>query len=1027
MKCYFLLGLLLSAMSLSAEISYKSIDTAEKLKDKGLSFAVTFDKGTVNADYAKGNGNSTTMRDVSLLLRGTIGFDGKQGFQPQSGEDLMFDAVNNVNPHHGTVTMWVCARDYNPSSLKTNEKSRGNIALLQMFFKQKQRHINFQFYECDEMYFDWTSSEPPHGWGNYGRVSCIREGISKGEWHQFALVWTENNMSLYLNGELKSVATLPAKVSKTADLVPEKGNSYIGIKKRFFEDTHKYDVAVDDVKIYSRALTKIEIQNQYQHLVKGKNAALIQDYGVIVNGVDCGPKETKYDTIEAELDFSPLPENYAKQLNAGKLKLSYVLTSPSDKKTTSGNWICSKETECRFISGLSEAGKYTLTTSLDNGKKQTYTFIRPDLSFAGNKLGDEDEVPALWKDYAVNGRTVRLWNRIYKFGNGPYPESITVKGENLLDVAPAIMVNGTAIDSWEAGKTEQRKSQVTFTGTGKGKDFTIAYHTTVEYDGLINTSFTIKGAPEITQLKLDWQVAKEFRQFLMVPTVQENKTGKFAFLFPEFNVSYLSTGEAINCKQLWLVSENKGGFCFTMENDANWIYNPDNPVFFADKNNGKCSVIMVNHKVKMPENTAYSSLFIATPTRPLTKIWRGLRFGDITTDGKKYFGGDGRTGTTGVYTLEPHPTDFARRMKNCLPKTLMVYSGANALTNENLLAQYFRKYWDIPRASLYSMPYYRPMPDGSYKKEINNTVPACNATVYNDYIMFNVRKMLSHPAAGPIWAFGYDLCGNTRCTNKLHGCGFTDNFGREISSFAVLCKRNLVRRSVVQAQRYGVLVYCHAQRDFNPVLHGMCDLWCPGEDISNMALRNPYCMMDDISASRYRSEFNSHTLGVAVMLSVSICQMNYDYFKPEAYPYTIASLAMAQLHDIEFERVFCAGVPAVKLWDALEKYDIFSDATERHLYYEQKEIMVSDPEVKITYYKSQDSRYFVFIVNQGIRSRDITVDMTKLTRESFDAMEEYYQNPVKVIDGKFSLRIKARSFLIVAFSPNKVLSCQRMP
>ena len=85
----------------------------------------------------------------------------------------------------------------------------------------------------------------------------------------------------------------------------------------------------------------------------------------------------------------------------------------------------------------------------------------------------------------------------------------------------------------------------------------------------------------------------------------------------------------------------------------------------------------------------------------------GLRFGDVSRgDAKRYFGGGGLTGTTGVWVFEPHPTDFAAQMKNAQPKTLMVYGGADALTEENALAIYFKKYRMKPRGSQYRMPYH---------------------------------------------------------------------------------------------------------------------------------------------------------------------------------------------------------------------------------------------------------------------------------------------------------------------------------
>ena len=216
-------------------------------------------------------------------------------------------------------------------------------------------------------------------------------------------------------------------------------------------------MAVDDVKIYSRALSQIEVRNQYLRLVSGSTAEKIQDFGIVMNGVDRGPAEKKYDQLEAELDFSPLPDNAKELLKKGKLKLFYELTAPDGKKTK-GSWTFGPDSNCKYFSGITKPGKYTLTAWLNKGDKVTCTIDRPDLSFIGNGYGDEDEVPKLWKDFAVDGRTVTVWNRVYKFGEGPYPESITVKGLNLLDRSPVILADGKAITDWKAGKTEKKKT-----------------------------------------------------------------------------------------------------------------------------------------------------------------------------------------------------------------------------------------------------------------------------------------------------------------------------------------------------------------------------------------------------------------------------------------------------------------------------------------------------------------------------------------------------------------------------------------
>lgn len=986
--------------------NFIEIPTEEKLKDKDLTFALTFDKRSVNADFAKGNPVSTTMKDVGLLLRGSVGFDTMQAFQPVAGEDLKFETIGNVSPHSGTLVMWVNALDYDPGTEKTNDQSRGNIALAQMWFQQGQRNINYQLYEfADNVYFDWWSSEPPHGWGQYGRVQASCKGIKKNEWRQIAVTWTDQKISLYLNGNLVRDAALPVKSSKTADLEPEKEKSFLGIKSRFYDDNHKWGVVVDDVKIYSRVMAPLEIKNQYVRLLKDQSAVKIQDYDITLNGVNTGHSD-KLDKLEAEFDFTVLPKALAEDLKNGKLVVDYKLTSP-DKKDRSGKWTFSKNSECRILDGVEQVGTYTLETSI-NGKSNVVTSInRPDLSFAHNGIGDKDEVPAIWKDFAVNGRNITLWNRIYKFGDGPLPISITVNGAELLDAAPQLVIDSAQI-SYKAGKTERTNRSVTFTGTGQATGFSIDYSTTVEFDGMIKFDWTLKGAPDIKSMSLDWQVKPEFCQFLMTPFLQEKKGPQFSFTYPACDW---------DPSQLWLVTEKKGGFAYSMPNDANWVYDPAKPVFFANTATGKCSVTMVDKAIKMPENTPYEALFIATPTRPLPAKNRIIRFGDSTRGDTPHLGMTAGDGLTGVFTFEPHKTDFEYRMKNAIPNTVSVYGGANSLTDASDVANYFKKYWNIPLASIYKMGYQRPVGEGKYETDYPLTVPACNAGIINDYYLYNEKKLLEHPYGDRVWQIYYDLCGNDLCANPAHGCLFQDKFGRSIKTFSLLNKRELIKRTVSLAHQNNRTVMLHAQRFFTPFMHGLADYYFPGEQHNTLLIRNPFGYTDELSDKLYRSEYNRDVLGVGVIFLPALGQASMANFAEPAYPYTEGMLTMLLSHDIESSQDWAAGPPFIKTWNALEKYGVQSPKTKCHLYYEQQTVTSSSPDVRVTWYECPDSQFVLIITNKDIGSRSTEIDVGKIAKGSFDAYEEYIGTDIKVVDGKFTIKVPSRSFRIVCFPP----------
>ena len=1012
LKNRLLLALLGMPMLLRAAGAYREVPTADKLNGKDLTFVLTFDTRGVNADLAEGDPVSTTMEDVGLGLRGCVGFDTQQAFRPEPGEDLKFGALGNASPHEGSVTLWVNALDYAPGDETTDGRKRGNIALLHMLFTQGASHIEYQLYEYgDTLYFDWRSSEPPQGWGQVGRVQVSRKGIRKNQWHQIAVTWTDRKLAIYLNGVLGREAMLPVKAAKTGSLIPDADGSFIGVKSRFYEDKHTWGVAVDDLKVFSRALSPLAVKNQYARLLLDRSSATIQAYDVTLAGVDTG-QTGRLDRLEAEFDFSALAEADLALLAQGRLVMDYRLTR-GDETIANGQWTFARNAECRIIEGVDQPGTYHLATSLGQNGSVSASISRPDLSFAGNGIGAEDAVPDIWRDFAVRARSVTLWNRVYQFGEGPLPTTISAYGRPLLEECPELIVEtprGIADISYQAGPTRRRNCALTFTGAGKAADFALEYATTVEFDGMIACELTIKGRPEIRSMRLEWRVKPDVCQYLMTPLLQEGQG-------PEFEFPYPTGGGWLTATQLWLVSEDKGGFAYSMPHDANWVYDPAKPVFFVNKASGQCSVTMIANPVTVPESTPYQALFIATPTRPLPRRNRVIRFGDSSRSDTPRMGMSDGGGLTGVFTFEPHESDFAYRMKGRVPNTVSVYGAANSLTEASGVATYFRKYWDIPGDSIYKMSYLKPLGDGKYEKEYRLTVPACNACLINDYYMHNIEKLLEHPYGDRIWQIYYDLCGDNICGNDRHGCAFKDSFGRAIKTFALLKKRKLVERTVRFCHAHNRTVILHAQRSYMPFLHGLADYFYPGEQHNTLLRRNPFGYTDELSDALYRSEYNRNVLGTGVIFLPALGQASSDNFRPAAFPYTEAMLAMLLSHDVETCQSYAAGAPVQKVWDALEKYGVQSPETRVHLYYNQQEITSSQADVRVTWYECPGNRRVLVLANKDIRPRNATIDVGKIAPGDFAAREEYIGADINVVAGTFDIRVPSRSFRIVAFPP----------
>ncbi|MBQ6471812.1 MAG: hypothetical protein IJJ33_07505 [Victivallales bacterium] len=978
----------------------------EKLAHGDLTFAVTFDNWTVNADKAGGNSVSTTMGDVGLKIRGEIGFDGQQAFRPLPGEDLKFEVVGNVNPHEGSMSVW-SKLDYNPADYP---KSRGNTSLAGLYFEEGKEHIRFNLYVFrGDIVVEWWSSAPPANHTGMSRVMGPLKGIGKGQWFQVVATWRGDRLALYVNGEPIGETRLKPKYLMTASLKPDNRKSFIAVKNRFYEDVHQWAIPVDDFMLYSRELSGIEIRRDYLALLKDKGDKVALDYEVALHGV-LTDKVSRLDRLEAEFDLSSLPNEYARLLGEGALKVSYVLSCPGGKRRE-GDWTFGKKTECRYFDGITEAGDYLLSTTLDGRKFHTAKTHRPDLSFAYNGIGRYDDIPAVFQGFSVAGRTVRLWNREYQFGDGPLPESITIGGRELFAAPPALLVNGSA-PRWTDGRTDVTRKHVTYAGIGEIDGGLIEYSTKVDFDGMVLFRWMVKGRPVIREMELQWRVRREFCDCLMTPQVEQEPREEFALLFP----NAVPRGTL-----LWFASEKKGGFAYSMLDDGNWLYDPSRPVLFANRGTGLCRVAMIGGKgdVRMPEDVPYSACFIATPTRPYPPKIRAIRYGDLSKRKYQRFGFTMNAGLDGIFTFAPHPTDFEYRMRNFPPNAYTCYGAADSLTEASDIARYFRKYADRPGSTVYKMNALLPTDvPGKYTKTAFNTVAFCGRTqIIYDYYLYNQERMFRHPYGDRVACINYDLIGNGQCGNPLHGCGFTDRFGRSISSFTLLCKRELAMRTLAFVHANNRTLDLHCQNLFSPFIHGMCDTWSTGEQLDAVCNRDLFGYTDLVPEIVYRTEFNRDLLGVRVIASPQLSQAGRGFVhRDENIFYSEAMLSEFLVHDIEFQAIWMHQAPARKVWDIYEKYRMGDPSVKCWRYYEEGNPARSlVPEIRVTTYRTP--RAHLLVVSNGHKEHcEAVIDVSLLRRQGETFAEEYANAEIKEDgEGRLKLKLPPRSFrLLVA-------------
>jgi hypothetical protein len=95
--------------------------------------------------------------------------------------------------------------------------------------------------------------------GNYKWDVTSNSTVNNGSWHHFAFVQKDNGGQMYLKGSLEDTDNSSGKVNLLSTI-----KTYVGADRRDWNTSPKYfSGKVDDLRIYSRALSASEIQTLY--------------------------------------------------------------------------------------------------------------------------------------------------------------------------------------------------------------------------------------------------------------------------------------------------------------------------------------------------------------------------------------------------------------------------------------------------------------------------------------------------------------------------------------------------------------------------------------------------------------------------------------------------------------------------------------------------------------------------------------------------------------------------------------------
>ena len=974
-----LLKMFIGAFAITASLVF----AAEVVPGKTLE--LDFESADGTAKFAKGD----VKPRYGYVNPGAPGLNGKAYRLTKNGKTLAYHIGNNVDNRKGTVNLWVNTVDFQTKKLGGWKVHPINLFSLNFQDAKGQRaYATCYIYrgaDASGIRFYYDGRIKPFAFGSHATTAFPVEFLQKGKWHMVTCTWDKDRIAIYFDGVYQASSLRGRKIDFIDSLKPVSGrpHSSIIIRNAPTEQSvasRNEHTDIDNFSIYDRVLTPAEIGYLY---AKDRNInQKITDLPVTMyQGTFRNGKEY----VKCDFDITTLAK--IDSAFAGNNTVNYEIFSSKGKKMFSGSEKLGNVTRKDLLFyNLARADKYTAKFVLTgaDGKKVAFerSFDKPDTSWGESTAGMEDTVPTPWTKPVLNkDDSVSVWNRTIAFDGGPFPSNIITNGKKMLVKAPQLVVTtdkGSFVPTGKITKRTQGGSFVKLNGVMTGKDgFTADFETMIDFDGFVQVDFKVKKAVAVKSMKVDYQVAKEFAEYFMLPKVHTEKDPVVKFTSPTTKILYFAS--------------EKGGFCWGNSGDANWVYDKDAVLFSVNKDTKTVELSVIQKPVTIPADTPYQFCFIATPTKPLMKGSRAWRKWD-------------ESRTPGAVTLRYHmyqgdgnllisPAALKKSAKG--KRNLQLYSASSFLVDSNLEARWFFDEW-----LMYSY---------QYGMGTGIAVPSCLNCSKANFLAENTKKSLDIPEFELVDGYYFDCCGVYSCGNKLHGCGYVDKFGREVKTMTLLAHRSYLKRIIRLLHSKGRTLGAHGQFSFNPCSHSLCDYWLTGEELRGSALKDGaeiYCDPAKVTDLHLRTNSNYRVLSNVVM-----CLLYYGK-SGKSYMPALTRLLLEDQKPIGFHSKDTAKRMDT-MWQIFSKFKV-DDGTV-HRFFEQNDITADNPDIKITYYRCPDNKFVVIIGNTTKKDAKGKIDFSKVKKGNFAVYEAVSECEWVTRDGKVSVYVPAMDFIVLTF------------
>ncbi|MCD6318303.1 hypothetical protein J7M02_04480, partial [Candidatus Aerophobetes bacterium] len=329
--------------------------------------------------------------------------------------------------------------------------------------------------------------------------------------------------------------------------------------------------------------------------------------------------------LEIRADIMGLKKKYLSEIKQGKIKILASLES-KDGKIYGKTEVIPKTFETNFKLSFQElpVGKYTVKVTVLAGeeKLEKMQFLeRPSPIFLQDRKGLKRYVPLPWTEIKKEGNTITTRYHRYIFGKGPFPKKAWSQGQLVLVKEPSlkVKVRGKICTFLpvRSKNIEVAPDRIISEGICESQEANLRINWTrrIDYDGLIRCDVVL--SPSCTSVQVD---------SLSLEMTVPHTAARYA-LNPTYNHTWTTDANAVitGFPMVWLTND-KVGFCFFTDTDANWVYpRGKKPIKLIKEKTGaiiRADIITSPVTIKVP--TPYVFGLMATPGKPPRKDWRAI-------------------------------------------------------------------------------------------------------------------------------------------------------------------------------------------------------------------------------------------------------------------------------------------------------------------------------------------------------------------------------------------------------------------